>query len=41
MEVQPLFRRDIWNIGGLMVMGCLAAGLLIRSRRSQYSRLGG
>ncbi|KAL7520608.1 hypothetical protein ACHAWX_005327 [Stephanocyclus meneghinianus] len=38
MEVQPLFRRDVWNIGGLMIMGCLAV-VLVRSRRSQYSRL--
>ncbi|KAL3805851.1 hypothetical protein HJC23_007812 [Cyclotella cryptica] len=39
MEVHPLFRRNVLNVGSLAIMACLAVGVFIKSRRSQYSRL--
>jgi hypothetical protein len=43
MEVQPLFTlqggRNIWGVRSLILIGCFAVGLVIKSRRSQYSRL--
>jgi hypothetical protein len=43
MEVQSIFGLnrglDTFAIGGLILMGCLAFGFLIKSRRSRYSRL--